>query len=236
MNNIQRQALKRAASRRTFLSVAAASAAGAAAIAGSAAASTGADKPADPDAVLVIYGDELAAIDREIGKVEERFAQIHDQVRSQCPVPSLMQGLADEADDLARRDGRAMVPARFLIARAQSALRKSPDALDPKLPLAAKTEAVDVFTSDVDAAYDRLGYKQLEALHGSLASMESELVDKIYATPALGLAGVVVKLRVIDRMEMWTDAKPEDDFHRAFLGDTLRNAEQLAGLKPRAKS
>src|SRR5579883_2041716 len=230
MTSVQRQALKRAASRRTFLSVAAAGAAGAAAIAGSAAAAANSEKPADPDAALVIFGDELASVDRELGKVEERFAQIHDQVRS------VMQGLADEADDMARRDGRTMVPARFLIARAQSALRKSPDALDPKLPLAAKTEAVDVFKADVDAAYARLGYKQLEALHGSLASMESELVDKIYDTPAQGLTGVVVKLRVIDRMEMWTDAKPEDDFHRAFLGDTLRNAEQLAGLKPRSKS
>ncbi|HLG89452.1 MAG TPA: hypothetical protein VKZ79_19910 [Alphaproteobacteria bacterium] len=236
MTSVQRQALKRAASRRTFLSVAAAGAAGAAAIAGSAAAAANSEKPADPDAALVIFGDELASVDRELGKVEERFAQIHDQVRSECPVPSVMQGLADEADDMARRDGRTMVPARFLIARAQSALRKSPDALDPKLPLAAKTEAVDVFKADVDAAYARLGYKQLEALHGSLASMESELVDKIYDTPAQGLTGVVVKLRVIDRMEMWTDAKPEDDFHRAFLGDTLRNAEQLAGLKPRSKS
>lgn len=236
MISIQRQALQRAASRRTFLS-AAASAAGAAAVAGTAVASAPAtDKPADPDAALVIFGDELLAIDREIAKVEQRFALIHEQVRDECPVPSLMRGLADEADDLARRDGRSVVPARFLIVRAQSALRKSADALDPALPLPAKTEAVDVFQSDVDAAYDRLGYKQLESLHRSLSSMEAELVDKIYATPAQGLAGVVVKLRVIDRMEMWTDAKPEDDFHRAFLGDTLRNAETLAGMKPRQRS
>jgi hypothetical protein len=231
----QQRATNRAASRRAFLA-GAAGVAGAMAAAGGAVAATAAPQPAEPDAPLVIYGDELAAVDREIGKIEERFAQIHVQVRGDCPVPGLMQALADEADDLARRDGRSLVPARFLIARAQSALRKSGDALDPRLPLEAKTEAVDVFKADVDAAYDRLGYSQLETLHSSLASMESELVDKIYSTPAQSLAGVVVKLRVIDRMELWTDAKPEDDFHRAFLGDTLRNAEKLSGLKPRGAS
>ena len=231
----KQKTMNQAASRRAFLA-SAVGAAGVVAAAGGTAAAGNVTATAEPDAPLVIYGDELAAIDKEIGKVEQRFTLIHEQVRGDCPVPGLMQALADDADQLARRDGRSSVPARFLIARAQAALRKSADALDPSLPLAAKTEAVDVFKADVDAAYDRLGYSQLETLHRSLASMESELVDQIYSTPAQSLAGVVVKLRVIDRMELWTDAKPEDDFHRAFLGDTLRNAEKLAGLKSRKAS
>lgn len=195
------------------------------------AAGTAAGAETEADASLVIFGDELAAVHKELGKIEDRFAFIHTQVRGECPVPSLIKGIADIADEQAQRNGQSPVSARFLILRAEGELRRNPDALDPTLPLPAKKTALDSFRADVDAAYERAGYRQLEALHRDLAMLESTLVDKIYATPAEGVTGLVVKLRVIDRLELWSQATPEDDFHRAFLGDTLRNAERLAQLK-----
>jgi hypothetical protein len=188
------------------------------------------------DAALVLFGEELAAVDRQIGKIEDRFAFIHQQVRDECPVPALIKSLAENADEQALRNGQAPVSARFLALRAESELRRSATAFDAGVPAAAKTDIIKTFKTEVDGAYERLGYGQLEALHRDLSTLESDLVDKIYATPAEGVTGLVVKLRVIDRMELWTEAKPEDDFHRAFLGDTLRNAERLAKAKPSSAS
>jgi len=194
----------------------------------------GAQPAGEPDAALVLFGEELAAVDRQIAKIEDRFTVIHQQVRDECPVPALIKTLADTVDDQALRNGQTPVSARFLVLRAEGELRKSPAAFDPGVPAAAKAEIIKTFRSEVDGAYERLGYGQLEALHRDLSTLESDLVDKIYATPAEGVTGLVVKLRVIDRMELWTEAKPEDDFHRAFLGETLRNAEKLA--KPTTSS
>ena len=215
-----------AKSRRNFLLVAAGTIAVAAAAPAGAEPAAGAK--AETDAPLLMFGDELAAVHKEIGKVEDRFAFIHQQVRGECPTPKLIKALADSIDEQAERSGQPAVSARFLILRAEGELRKNPEAFDPTLSLAEKRATIASFKSDVDTAYDHAGYAQLEALHRDLSSLESTLVDKIYATPAESVAGLVVKLRVIDRMELWTEATPEEDFHRAFLGETLRNAEKLA--------
>ena len=186
-----------------------------------------ADTPAPSDRTLIDLGKALAEALDEMTDIEKQIAAAHQQVRAECPLPAFLHSIRTELDASV---GAGKSSVRAIIARAQNDLRRNPEALDSAKSLTQKNNEIAAFEAAMEGAYRRLGYSALHRRHRQLSWVRSELVEKIYAVPAESITGIVVKLRIVDRVEEWSQADPENDFYKAFMGKTLREAEQLAGM------
>lgn len=178
------------------------------------------------DKRLVELVQKYSDLQRETVKTRNLHDRLVMRLTEECPPPKEFGLLPPRI-----RDGQQ--PPLVVLAWARNAY-KAFGSVGTGIYKPRFSAAADEYEARIEAASEAIGlnaaYKRLQELDALTVDALSHIRD----TPAQTLAGIVMKLRVLDLDEPFSadpGAEEEDgDFWLHWKGEMLRDAERLAGL------
>ncbi len=180
------------------------------------------------DARLLELGRRHPEILQEIEQNHAKHVAISLLVREECGVPIELSTFARMWDRKAAENDMAAPSGRFIAMTARDRIDDPTVWWPAALTKSDKLAILERYQAALEASFERHGEAAVTAHDCVLERDEEAILNEIRDTPALTIAGIVVKLRAAAALGEWCEGSPDEGYFDRLMGETLRNAEKLA--------